>query len=195
MVRIWSQVSTGLVVTVALGSGAVDAAAQGNACSEATLRGTYGIQMEGTRPVPPGLGGGTESVIGVVVRTYDGQGNFTQSDNVKGSVTGITPDRPGSGTYEVNADCSASTQFQPAPGTTIVERMVIVEGGAQIWSITTSPVPVMIKSVQKKIDVAPAAPAAPVIPCPGVDPFASIPGLVGECVNGGWIPRSRSGGE
>jgi hypothetical protein len=31
--------------------------------------------------------------------------------------------------------------------------------------------------------------------CPGVDPFASIPGLVGVCVNGGWVPRSAGGND
>ena len=62
-------------------------------CGNATIRGTYGGNIQGTRPVPPPLGGGTETVIGVVLRTYDGAGNFTQIDNVKGSVTGIEPDR------------------------------------------------------------------------------------------------------
>ena len=43
----------------------------------------------------PGPGGLTESVIGVVLRTYDGRGNIEQVDNVKGSITGIVPDRQG----------------------------------------------------------------------------------------------------
>ena len=42
-------------------------------CSEATVRGDYGIQIQGTRPAPGGL---TEAVIGIVLRTYDGEGNF-----------------------------------------------------------------------------------------------------------------------
>jgi hypothetical protein len=186
--RIWSRVLGSLVVAGALSSVAGEAAAQG--CSNATLRGTYGIQLEGTRPVPPAMGGGTEAVIGVVTRTYDGQGTFTQIDNIKGSVTGITPDRPGSGTYQVNADCSGSTDFQPAPGTTIAEKIVIVEGGAEIWSITTTPL-VMVTAVQKRIDVSAAPVTPPVTACLGPDPFASIPGLIGECVNGGWVPRPR----
>ena len=48
-------------------------AAAGKSCSEATVRGDYGIQIQGTRPAPGGL---TESVIGIVFRTYDGHGNF-----------------------------------------------------------------------------------------------------------------------
>ncbi len=40
-----------------------------------------------------------EQAIGVVIQTFDGQGNFQQTDNVKGSISGITPNRPGGGTY------------------------------------------------------------------------------------------------
>ena len=122
----------------------------GFVCSDRTIQGTYGVQMQGTRPVPPPTGG-IETVIGVVLRTYDGAGNVTQVDNVKGSVTGIVIDRPGSGTYQVNPDCSATTLFQPAPGITIEERMVIVDFGREIRSITSSPPPIMVSTVQQRI--------------------------------------------
>lgn len=67
-------------------------------CSDATIRGTWGSHMQGTGPVPPPLGGGIQNLVGVVTRTYDGMGNFTQIDNIHGSVTGWVPNRPGSGT-------------------------------------------------------------------------------------------------
>jgi hypothetical protein len=124
----------------------------GYQCTDATIRGTYGIQMQGTQPVPPPQGGGTQTVIGVVLRTYRGDGTFSQIDNIKGSITGIVPDRPGSGTYQVNSDCSAVTLFQPGPGITIEERMVIVDHGSEIRSIVSSPVAVMVSTVQKRID-------------------------------------------
>src|SRR5262245_38778352 len=38
-------------------------------CTDRTLRGTYGIQMQGTRPVPPPVGG-SQSLIGVMKRTF-----------------------------------------------------------------------------------------------------------------------------
>ena len=116
----------------------------GKACSNASLRGTYGIQMQGTRPAP----GGTETLIGVVVRHYDGEGGVTQVDNIKGSITGIVPDRPGTGTYQVNDDCSVVVDFQPAPGVLIQERMVIVDHGHELRSITVVPAQVMVTSVQ-----------------------------------------------
>jgi hypothetical protein len=51
-------------------------------CTNATIRGTFGFHLQGTGPVPPALGGGTQTLIGVGRRTYDGMGNFTQIDNV-----------------------------------------------------------------------------------------------------------------
>lgn len=124
-------------------------ARSGRSCSVATLRGAYGIQIEGTRPAAPG--GPTESVIGVVLRIYDGAGQFTQVDNIKGSITGISPDRPGFGTYEVNDDCTAVAHFQPGPGITLEERMVIVAGGDQVLSIVSSPAPVMMSGRQTRV--------------------------------------------
>lgn len=187
----WTFGLGSLVVIAALSTGARNAAAQATGCSDATLRGTYGIQLQGTRTLPLTSGGGVESVIGVVTRTYDGQGSFTQVDNVKGSITGITPDRPGSGSYQVNPDCSGVIQLQPAPGVTLTEKIVIVEGGAQIWSITMAPAANMITAEHKRISASAPPVTPPAIPCVGPDPFASIPSLVGECVNGGWIPRQR----
>jgi hypothetical protein len=150
--RAWISVLMGVIVVAgALGSGAGKAVAQGQAfaCSEATLEGTYGIQMQGTRTLP---GGVTESVIGVVIRTYDGEGGFTQIDNIKGSVTGIVPDRPGDGTYEVSNDCRVVAQLQPGPGILIEERMVIVHDGSEVRSMTASPAGVMVTAVHKRMD-------------------------------------------
>lgn len=118
-------------------------------CSNATVRGTYAVQMQGTQPLP---GGGTQAVIGVVIRTYDGAGNFTQIDNIKGAVTGIVFDRPGWGTYQVNADCSGSTDFEPGPGILIQERFVVIDGGREFRSITASPPPLMVVATGQRTD-------------------------------------------
>jgi hypothetical protein len=125
-------------------------------CSDRTIQGTYGVQLQGTRSVPPALGGGTELVIGVVIRTYDGFGNFSQIDNVKGSVTGITPDRPGSGTYAVSSDCTAITFFQAAPGVVLQERMVVVQFGNEIRAMTVSPPGVMVTATAIRVGSPPA---------------------------------------
>jgi hypothetical protein len=120
-------------------------------CSQETLEGTYGIQIQGTGPAGPG--GPIESIIGVVIRTYDGEGQFTQIDNVRGSISGIVLDRPGSGTYEVNADCTAVVRFQPAPGVVLEERMVIVDDGNEIRSATVLPLPNVVTATHRRTDV------------------------------------------
>jgi hypothetical protein len=119
-------------------------------CSNELLKGTYGVQMQGVRPLP---GGTSETVIGVVIRTFDGEGGFTQIDHFKGSTTGLVPDRPGSGTYAVNADCSGITRFAPAPGILIEERMVVVDFGHEIRTITSTPAPIMVTAVAKRTGV------------------------------------------
>jgi hypothetical protein len=117
-------------------------------CNEATIRGNYGIQIQGTRPAP---GGVIESVIGVVLRHYDGAGGITQVDNVKGSVTGIVPDRFGTGTYEVSADCTGIARFSPGPGILLEERIVIVDDGREIRSMVAAPLGVMVTGVHQRI--------------------------------------------
>jgi len=121
---------------------------RGKQCSEATVRGDYGIQIQGTRPAPGGL---TESVIGVVLRSYNGDGSFTQVDNVKGSITGTVPDRPGFGTYEVNPDCTGIVRFQPGPGIFIEERLVIVDDGREIRTAVMVPAGVMVTGVHQRV--------------------------------------------
>ena len=122
---------------------------QAKACSDSTLDGTYGTQFQGTRPSSPG--GPIESVIGVVIRHYDGEGGVTQVDNVKGSISGYVPDRLGFGTYHVNEDCSAVVTFQPAPGIFIEERLVIVDKAHELRGISILPPPLMVTNVQLKM--------------------------------------------
>lgn len=112
-------------------------------CSDATLKGTYGGNISGTRPWPPPAGP-LESITGVVIRTYDGEGQFTQIDNVKGTTSGIVPDRPGSGTYHVNEDCTGVTGFVPGPGILVRERIVIVDDGNEIRGMVEFPPAVSI---------------------------------------------------
>ena len=117
-------------------------------CSESLVHGTYGIQMQGTNLAP---GGSPQNVIGVVVRYYDGHGGITQFDNIKGSITGLVPNRFGTGTYQVNEDCTVDMLFQPAPGVLIQEKAVIVDNGQELRSITVLPVTTMVTAVHRRI--------------------------------------------
>lgn len=125
-----------------------DERGRGRRCSEATVRGDYGIQIQGTRPAPGGL---TESVIGIVFRNYDGQGNFTQVSNLKGSITGTNPDSESFGTYEINANCTGVIRFQPLPGVLIEERLVVVDDGREIRAAAMAPTAVVITSVHQRM--------------------------------------------
>jgi hypothetical protein len=118
-------------------------------CSAATVRGDYGIQIQGTRPAPGGL---TESVIGIVHRTYDGHGNFEQVSNVKGSITGTIPDSQSFGTYDVNPDCTGNILSEPRPGIVIEERLVVVDDGREIRAAVMAPTAVVITSVHQRIN-------------------------------------------
>ncbi len=127
-------------------------------CNAATLTGAYGVQLIGTGPAPsvaagkPGFAGQTQMVVGIVVIVFDGKGNFTQVDNVKGSVAGFTPDRPGKGTYVVNPDCSTIATVQAAPGITLVTKSVIVDGGKGYFGFTLTPDDSFINVVGRRIN-------------------------------------------
>ena len=148
------SVSAGLLLLVVSGiqGSGQRSSVDGFECADGTIRGTYGIHMQGTGPVPPPVGG-TQTLIGVVRRTYDGMGNFTQIDNIHGSVTGWVPNRPGSGTYQVNPDCTFATQFVPAPGAPVIEeRGVIIDHGKELYTATVAPMPTMVSTQSQRID-------------------------------------------
>ena len=150
------------------------AAAVGQAqtlCSNATLRGYYGLQIVGTRPAPSVLSGiqatpGTiEQVAGVVVQVFDGAGGFTQTDNVKGSLSGIALDRAGAGGYSVNPDCTGTFTVNNLGSPPIVNRFVIVDNGQAFMTAVVSPQAVMVTATGRKMTYLASCPAntAPVL--------------------------------
>ncbi len=128
-------------------------------CSNATLTGAYGVQISGTRPAPTVLPnsiylpGAIEQAIGVVMQIFDGNGNFTQTDNTHGSISGVIPNRPGSGTYSVNSGCTGSYTLNntgvPFP---IVTQMVVVNSGAEFLAVVVSPQTVLISANGRKMN-------------------------------------------
>jgi hypothetical protein len=100
-------------------------------CSNASLRGNYGFQFKGT---VVGLG----PIGGVARITFDGAGNFTQTDNVTVNGFAIVPNRPGSGTYDVNADCTG-TQTLNSGGRVTHTKFVIAENGKEVFDVVTDP--------------------------------------------------------
>ena len=121
-------------------------------CSNETLEGVYGLNISGTRPVPgnPSI---SEQLIGVGTRTFDGEGNFTQVTNEKGSVSGLPlPDRALQGTYLVNPDCSGKlTLIIPGLPFSVIYDMVVVSHGREFRSIVASPQPVMVSTDGRRV--------------------------------------------
>jgi hypothetical protein len=101
-------------------------------CSNRTLRGDYGFAIDGSIVTP----GGPILVRGVAMTTFDGHGNLTQVDFVTLNGVPASADwRPATGTYEVNADCTGSAEFQPVGGALIRVRMVVTDGGRQVRNV------------------------------------------------------------
>jgi hypothetical protein len=112
-------------------------------CSDSTLRGNYGFQINGNII---GLG----PIGGVALVTYDGTGNFTQTDNVNINGGGIPIlNTPGSGTYSVNHDCTGTLTLNSG-GRVTHSAFVIVGNGKQILDVGTDP-HVVITGVGKAV--------------------------------------------
>ena len=119
-------------------------------CSTQTLRGSYGVMVTGTAPASSVLPkfssvlypvGTIEQFVGVVVHTFDGDGTFTQTDYIKGSLSGAVLNRPGAGTYSVNRDCSGTYSIF-IPGLSfpvVIVRFVLVDGGREFRGIVVTP--------------------------------------------------------
>jgi hypothetical protein len=136
-------------------------AEESKACSNETLHSSYGFVISGSRPVP-GQPGVIELVVGTALTTFDGNGNFIQTDNIHGQVTGFkTPDRPGSGTYTINADCTG-TMVLHNDGVPfgLILSIVVVDNGKEIRAAVVditgdskgTPPPIMVTSNGRRVE-------------------------------------------
>ena len=108
-------------------------------CTNHKLRGDYGILVSGIRGLGPGQ---TESFVGTALRTYDGDGHFTQIDNGHGGITGVQRDAPAYGTYEVQANCSGTSLiYFPGAPFPVETAFVIVADGDQVKDAVMAPAP------------------------------------------------------
>jgi hypothetical protein len=116
-----------------------------NGCSNSSLRGNYGFQIRGTIV-------GFGPIVGVALLTFDGAGNFTQTDDV--SVNGFPPvvNRPGSGTYSVNADCTG-TQTLNSGGQVVHTTFVVAANRNEVFDEVTDP-NLVITGIGKRVDSA-----------------------------------------
>jgi len=130
-------------------------------CTPAMLKGAYVLTISGSRPAPrvtpgsTGAVGAIETVIGMILHHFDGKGGFTQANPaiVKGSISGLFPDEPGSGTYELDASCTGSFSVRlpqlPAP---LENRMIVYDNGRRFKALVVAPLPIMIAVDAVRID-------------------------------------------
>ena len=111
-------------------------------CSNESLRGDYGFQIRGTIV-------GFGPIVGVALLTFDGDGNFVQTDDV--SVNGAPIlDRPGTGTYTVNPDCTGTETLNLPGNQTVHTTFVIAANGNEIFDEVTDP-HVVITGIGKRV--------------------------------------------
>jgi hypothetical protein len=138
-------VAAGLVAVAGFGlSGTVTASNDDGprGCSNRTLRGDYGILVSGVRGLGPGV---KESFVGTALRTYDGEGQFTQIDNGHGETTGFRQDVPAYGTYEVNANCSGTSLiYFPGAPAPVQTAFVIVAHGDEVKDAVMAPAATLV---------------------------------------------------
>jgi len=141
-----------LVWTMLLAASAVWGQGNGaqTTCSNATLDGDFGFIITGTRLSHPG--GPMESVVGVAMTHFDGSGNLTQTDNIHGSVSGFAaPDRKGTGTYTINADCTGTMTLVNEGTPPLTLRIVVVDNANEVRTAVVSPLMALVTSVGRRV--------------------------------------------
>lgn len=99
-------------------------------CSNASLKGTYGLSFTGT---VDGLGPG--GALGTL--TFDGDGHMRGSGTAL--IMGITRQGTVSGSYSVDPDCTGEASLISSGGLKAVGSFVIVGGGKEVMFIGARP--------------------------------------------------------
>ena len=103
-------------------------------CSNGTLRGSYGFNIDG-QIMPPGAPALT--LRGVAMTQFDGDGNLSQLDHA--TFNGIprwVGWRSAVGTYSVNPDCTGTAQIVPSDGSPALNlHFVVFDRGRQVRTV------------------------------------------------------------
>jgi hypothetical protein len=119
-------------------------------CTNETLKGVYGFILSGLRPTGPGAP--QVAVVGTALTTFHGDGTLDQFDNlnVNSPAVPLQPNRPGTGTYSLEPDCSG-TMTLTAGGMTLHLSIVVVDRGREVRTAVLTP-NVIVTSNGRKID-------------------------------------------
>jgi hypothetical protein len=95
-----------------------------------------------------------EQMIGTAIDTFNGDGTFTHTDNIHGSISGYPAsavDRPGSGTYSLNSNCTGTMLLNNEGSPQLTLSIVVVDEGREIRIAVVAPPPVLVTSNARKI--------------------------------------------
>ena len=131
--------------------GAARTAPAKSGCSNATLKGSYGLHATGT--VLSGPLTGPLAFVGIL--TFDGAGQLTVSlsQRLSSGTSATTLIKvPFTGTYSVNADCTVEDMWtNTLNGTSSVHESVIVDRGQGLFILnTTIGAPNIVSAVVRK---------------------------------------------
>jgi hypothetical protein len=107
-------------------------------CNNKLIAGNYGFTIQGNKLAGQGPVG---PQVGVAMATFDGEGNFTQTDTVTvdGQVVADFTHTPATGTYTVNSDCTGTFTINFTDGRPpVVANFVVVASGSEIDTVVTS---------------------------------------------------------
>jgi hypothetical protein len=115
-----------------------------NGCSNASLQGSYGVHATGGAEIGPiAVGPPWPSIAFVGVLTFDGRGQFEGNLTLRlNSASGpITQSKvPYTGTYTVNADCTAEdTLINMLTGGSNTHELILVDHGRSFYLLVTTP--------------------------------------------------------
>jgi hypothetical protein len=105
-------------------------------CSEATLKGTYGVFEQGTLmvgPPNPIFPPAPFPIVTVANPTFDGAGNF--SGTFTGSFGGIIVPGTFTGTYKVTSDCAYSDEYLVLPEMEVSHHTGFITGEGALQEI------------------------------------------------------------
>ena len=148
MTRLNFVVAAIITIAVTLNFASLSALADDEACSAATLHGSYGIETTGSIVASGPIGPVAE--VGII--KFDGEGTVSQTTTVSLNGTIITNRSTLSGSYQVNQDCTGDLTLElPGAGANVISRLhfVIVDEGREVRLVNTGDGRVLLSNARK----------------------------------------------
>ena len=126
--------ATGAAALLAFAFASPATADEDTKCSDRTLLGSYGFNIDGQIQPPAGP---PLLLRAVAMTTFDGAGNLSQVDHA--TLNGVPRWmgwRHATGTYAINADCTGTAQIVPSDGSPALNlHLVVFDSGRQVRTV------------------------------------------------------------